>query len=43
MDDLLSLNFRILLKTILGWGLTLLAVGGTSALLVSQGVYGPSV
>jgi solute carrier family 20 (sodium-dependent phosphate transporter) len=38
-----GVNFRILLKTILGWGLTLLAVGGTSALLVSQGVYGPSV
>ena len=38
-----GVNFKILLKTILGWGLTLIAVGGTSALLVSQGVYGPSV
>ena len=38
-----GVNLKILLKTIVGWGLTLLAVGGTSALLVSQGVYGPSV
>ena len=38
-----GLNLKILLKTIAGWILTLVVVGGTSALLVAQGVYAPSV
>ena len=38
-----GLNVKILLKTFLGWILTLIVVGGTSALLVAQGVYAPSI
>ena len=38
-----GLNLKILLKTMIGWILTLLVVGGTSALFVAQGIYSPSI
>lgn len=38
-----GLNVKILLKTFMGWVLTLLIVAGTSALFVAQGVYVPEV
>ena len=38
-----GINCRIFLKTIIGWLITCVVVGGTTALLVSQGSYAPSV
>ncbi len=38
-----GINLKILLKTLLGWIVTLVAVGGTSALFVAQGIYGPVI
>ena len=37
-----GINGRVFMKTVIGWFLTLVAVGGTSALLVAQGIYAPS-
>ena len=38
-----GVNLKILLKTLLGWIITLLVVGLTSAALVAQGIFGPSL
>ena len=38
-----GINWAIVSKTFIGWILTLLVVGGTSALFVSQGVYAPTM
>ncbi len=37
-----GINVKVMLKTMLGWILTLLIVGGFTALLVAQGVYSPN-
>jgi len=36
-------NWRLLGKTVAGWLLTLIVVGGTTALLFVQGAYAPMV
>ena len=38
-----GINCKVLLKTAIGWIVTCLIVGSTTALLVSQGVYSPTV
>lgn len=38
-----GINCQVLLKTAVGWIVTCLIVGSTTALLVSQGVYSPTV
>jgi sodium-dependent phosphate transporter len=38
-----GINLKIVCKTFLGWILTLLAVGGSSALLVSYSIYAPCI
>ena len=38
-----GINCRVFAKTALGWVITCVVVGLTSALLISQGAYGPSV
>ena len=38
-----GLNCSVVGKSILGWFLTLIFVGGTTALFVSMGIYAPSV
>ena len=38
-----GVNASILLKSIVGWILTLLVVGGSTALLTAQGVYAPEI
>ena len=38
-----GINWKIASRAFLGWILTLIVVGGTSALLVSQGVYAPTM
>ena len=38
-----GINCKIFIKTIIGWGLTLIVVGSSTALLVAQGIYGPSI
>ena len=38
-----GINCRVFLKTVIGWVITCIIVGVTSALLISQGAYGPSV
>ena len=38
-----GINCRVFAKTALGWVITCIVVGLTSALLISQGAYGPSV
>lgn len=38
-----GVNCKVFLRTAVGWIITCLVVGLTSALLISQGVYGPSV
>lgn len=38
-----GINCKILGKTILGWVLTLVIVAGSTGLLVSQGIYAPSI
>jgi len=38
-----GINCKVVLKTIVGWLITCVVVGGTTALLVSQGAYAPSV
>ena len=38
-----GINCRVFLKTAIGWVITCIIVGVTSALLISQGAYGPSV
>jgi sodium-dependent phosphate transporter len=38
-----GINCKILTKTAIGWVITCIIVGGTTALLVSQGVYSPTV
>jgi sodium-dependent phosphate transporter len=38
-----GINWAIVSKTFIGWILTLVVVGGTSALFVSQGVYAPTM
>ena len=37
------MNLKILIKTLVGWIITLVVVGATSAVLVTQGIYGPSI
>ena len=37
----LGINCKVLLKTFFGWIITLVVVGGSTALLTAQGVYGP--
>ena len=41
--DCSGINCKVFWKTAVGWIITCLVVGLTSALLISQGVYGPSV
>tara|TARA_B100001093_G_C26820535_1_gene1011690 strand:+ start:893 stop:2350 length:1458 start_codon:yes stop_codon:yes gene_type:complete len=41
--DCSGINCRVFAKTALGWVITCVIVGLTSALLISQGAYGPSV
>ena len=41
--DCSGINCRVFAKTALGWVITCVVVGLTSALLISQGAYGPSV
>tara|TARA_B100001094_G_C18152847_1_gene784670 strand:+ start:230 stop:1945 length:1716 start_codon:yes stop_codon:yes gene_type:complete len=38
-----GVNLKILIKTLVGWVITLVIVGATSAALVTQGIYGPSI
>ena len=38
-----GLNASILIKTVVGWVLTLIVVGGSTALLTAQGVYSPEI
>ena len=38
-----GINCKVLLKTAIGWIITCIVVGVTTGLLVSQGVYGPSL
>ncbi len=38
-----GVNCKILTRTALGWIITCIVVGGTTAILVSQGVYSPTV
>ena len=38
-----NINWFILIKTVCGWLLTCVIVGFTSGILVSQGIYGPSL
>ena len=38
-----GVNLKILIKTLVGWVITLVVVGATSAALVTQGIYGPSI
>jgi len=38
-----SVNCNVFIKTACGWVITCVVVGGTAALLISQGVYSPSV
>jgi sodium-dependent phosphate transporter len=38
-----GINCKVFAKIILGWFLTLIIVGVTTALLVAQGIYGPSI
>ena len=38
-----GVNLKILIKTLVGWIVTLVVVGFTSAALVSQGVFGPTL
>ena len=37
------MNWKNIGKAILGWFLTLIIVGGTTALFVSMGIYAPTV
>jgi len=37
-----GINWNIAFKVFLGWIITLIAVGGTSALITAQGIYSPS-
>ena len=37
-----GINWRIAYKVFLGWIITLVVVGGTTALLTAQGIYSPS-
>ena len=37
-----GINWKIARKVFFGWTITLLVVGGTTALLVAQGIYAPS-
>ena len=41
--DCSGINCKVFWKTAVGWIITCLIVGLTSALLISQGVYGPSI
>jgi len=41
--DCSGVNCRVFWKTAIGWIITCLVVGLTSALLISQGVYGPTI
>ena len=36
-----GINCKIVGKTIVGWVITIIVVGGTTALLTAQGAYGP--
>ena len=38
-----GINCKVFCKTMIGWILTLIIVGGTTGLLVAQGVYSPSI
>jgi len=38
-----GINCNIVLKAVVGWIITLIIVGGSTALLVSQGAYAPEV
>ena len=42
-DKFAGINCNIFLKTALGWIITCIVVAGTSAILISQGAYSPSV
>ena len=37
-----GINWKIVWKVFFGWIITLLVVGGTTGLLVAQGIYSPS-
>ena len=41
--NLNGINCKVFYKTAIGWIITCIIVGLTSALLISQGVYAPSV
>jgi hypothetical protein len=38
-----GINWKVIGKSFLGWFLTLIIVGGTTALFVSMGIYAPTV
>ena len=38
-----GIDWNIFVKTCIGWVLTLVIVGGLSAILTAQGVYAPSI
>ena len=38
-----GINCKVFLKSVIGWVITCIVVGLTTGLLVSQGVYGPSL
>ena len=43
LENIRGINYRILLRSILGWVITCVIVALSSALLISQGVYAPSI
>lgn len=38
-----GMNFRLIIKTIIGWFVTLIVVGGSTAILTAQGAHAPEV
>jgi sodium-dependent phosphate transporter len=43
IKNLKGINWVIVGRTIVGWGLTLVVVGSTTAILTAQGTYAPEV
>ena len=43
MRTMSGINGKLLLKTAVGWLITCVVVGGSTGLLVAQGVYGPTI
>jgi len=41
--NLKGINWVIVGRTVVGWGLTLVVVGSTTAILTAQGTYAPEV